>query len=140
MNDGIASTEFEVIREEEAIKLREYQGEVKYELGMVNKKLAFRITGNVRVNVDEGVGTFWTKPIPLSQIKDCLGDRKVGSVGSFTSNIFKTIGQGNRNTKGFILAILKHEGLIEKSVEGRFNYKLAFEIESFLEKLNEPLL
>jgi len=134
--------EFEVIgNPRKADKLRADKGYVEYEVGRVDTTLAIKITGNFKDNGDISSGTFWTKPLLISQISDCLKHQKPKGVSTFSSAAFDPLftDGNNNNNRAFLAAILRNEGLIAKFSSGAHEHKLAVEVDDIEEHLRKKI-
>ena len=79
---------------------------LKYQIGLTpESKIAIRVTENNRFSG----GSFCDKWLLLSDIEAALGR------GVFASKGLSPIIQGDNNNKGFVMAVLLHEGLVKRS-------------------------
>ncbi len=84
-----------------------------YEIGTRKQDTFLRLSGNT------AAGLFCKEWIPLSQITDLL------ATGSITSTTLKAVYQGkSSNSAGFLLAVLKAEG-IARLLEGKTHHYIA---------------
>lgn len=84
-----------------------------YEIGTIDKGTFLRLSGNT------AAGLFCKEWIPLSKITDLL------ATGSITSTSLKVLYQGkSSNSAGFLLAVLKAEGIV-RPVEGKTHHYIA---------------
>ena len=89
------------------------QGSVSYEINMGGDGLELRITDNTES------GTF-TKDVKLKTVLCCAAP-----AGTFrTEDLKKAIGSDNNNDAGFLVAVLKHAGVIAVSEEENGTHRL----------------
>ena len=86
---------------------------LNYEVGSTEKDTFIRITGNT------AAGMFCKEWVPLPKITDLL------TAGSITSTSLKVLYQGkSSNSAGFLLAVLKAEGIV-CLMEGKTHHYIA---------------
>jgi hypothetical protein len=126
VDGGDTKTEFKLLRQNSAPKLRDSTQLVQYELGHVEGNLAIKITAN------DKDGLFSSEAVLVTTIAECL--IKLPTDSSFSSRVFhSTFAKQSNNNAGFLAAILRAEKVLKQKESKLYLHELAIDVKN-LEK------
>lgn len=126
---GDTKSEFKLLRQNSAPKLRDSTLLVQYVLGHIEDKLSIRITAN------DKDGLFSSEAVSVVKIVECLSKQSKDS--SFSSRIFHSVfAKQSNNNAGFLAAILR-TGKVLKQTEGKlYLHELAIDVKDIENQLS----